>query len=81
MKNIIPFPNKYAQKRTKNITEKNILIDNTDYLVIKNFEFTCPHCETVGKIIQEKIIFKKIQFYCAGCGNSHLITNPAFGKK
>lgn len=80
MRNVIPFPNKNAQKRKTLIKEKDILSNRKDFLILKEFEFTCPHCETVGKFKQENIVFKRIQLYCGGCGNAHTITNPAFGK-
>lgn len=74
MKNVVSFPG-IAQKQ-KLLPEP--LSNHKNYLVIKDFEFTCPHCKTTSSFEQTNLIFKRLQFYCGGCGQMHLVANPAF---
>lgn len=76
MKNIVSFPG-LAQKKT---VYPSKLGDTRDFLILKEFDFSCPHCKTVSKFETNNLIFKRLQFYCGGCGTAHVVTNPALGK-
>lgn len=75
MRNVIPFP---TVKEKLNVEK---IGNPTDFLITKSFEFTCPHCKTKAKFEQENIVFKRLTFYCGGCGSLHTVVNPAFREK
>ena len=77
MKNLVSFPG-VAQKKT---VYPETVRDTRDFLILKEFEFSCPHCKSKSKFETNGMIFKRLQFYCGGCGTSHIVSNPALGKK
>lgn len=74
MGKVVPFP---AVKEKLKVEKTDIVSNPHDYLVTKTFEFTCPNCKTRAKFDQKNIVFKKLQFYCGGCGFPHTVCNPA----
>jgi len=76
MKNLVSFPG-LNQKKTVYPSE---IRDTRDFLILKEFDFSYPHCKTVSKFETNSLIFKRLQFYCGGCGTAHIVTNPALGK-
>jgi hypothetical protein len=73
MKNVISFPGS-AQKTPKTVKQEG------PYLILSEFDFTCPVCKIRSKFEQKNLIFKRIEFFCSGCGNCHSVTNPGFSK-
>lgn len=73
MKNVITFPGTAQKKNTPVKQEKS-------YLIISDFDFTCPVCKIKSKFEQKNLIFRKIEFFCSGCGQLHTVSNPGFNK-
>lgn len=76
MKNLVSFPG-IAQKKT---VYPMTIRDTRDFLILKEFEFSCPHCKQSSKFETNGMIFKRLQFYCGGCGQMHLVSNPGLNK-
>ena len=75
MGKLLPFPTACDNHKLETTPNKS------DYLIIKTFNYTCPNCKTKSTFNQENMIFKRIHFYCGGCGQPHVVINPALKEK
>jgi hypothetical protein len=69
MGKIIKLPQKPVREPT---TEPN------NRLLLNEWSFTCPNCDTSAHFSAEHIIFRRLEFYCKSCGQLHRVSNPAF---
>ncbi len=47
-------------------------------LVVGPMSFTCTNCDDTCTADFKNMIFRVVDFHCAGCGTFFRITNPAF---
>ena len=48
-------------------------------LVVGPLSFHCTTCSKTCTADFKNMIFKTVEFFCNGCGDSFKVTNPAFG--
>lgn len=77
--NIIPFPGAQRRKRQGLVIE--VFDDECQKLVINHFEISCPKCQHKNSFDTESAIFKTVDFFCGGCGQSIKVTNPGLKSK
>jgi hypothetical protein len=74
---LIQFPSS-AQNKTRK-AEKVVNSDGPHtHLYLGNWSYTCTSCYSKVEFETSTMVFRKLEFYCGGCGTMHTIVNPAF---